>query len=271
MHRKSLRLLGCETSHVFPVPAVIEKKPSLVGYYRLLLGSPQKTFYAGPTGMGRFKSMEERSTMDKKQEALVPAFCRAMAEPLAELVRQIPSISQRDLQELQLLTLGSKFQGANNTLIGKAAMQGVFGAITAIVEKCVIDKKDKKLTLKNASDRTVVITLSHDPDVCVRELMANGETNNTVAIEVKGGTDASNAHNRAGEAEKSHRKAKQQGFKDFWTLISKKGVELSKLQRGSPTTNEWFDVTELLTQKGQDWEDFRQKLSLAVGIPVAEV
>jgi hypothetical protein len=266
--QKILAAAGIRDEHVFPVPAVIEKKPSLVGYYRLLLGSPQKGFYTASTGMGRFKSMEERNTMDRNQRALVPDFCHAMAEPLAELVRQIPSISQRDLQELQLLTLGSKFQGANNTLIGKTAMQGVFVAITAIVEKYVIEKSNKKLTLKNASDRIVVISLSHDPDVCVRESMANSKPNNTVAIEVKGGTDASNAHNRAGEAEKSHRKAKQQGFKDFWTLISKKGVDLSKLQRGSPTTNEWFDVTELLTQKGQDWENFRQKLSLAVGIPV---
>jgi len=268
--QKILAAAGVRDEQVFPVPAVIEEKPSLIGYYRLLLGSPQKSFYAASTGMGRFKNMEERNTMDRSQRALVRDFCCAMAEPLAELVRQIPGISQRDLQELQLLTLGSKFQGANNTLIGKAAMQGVFVAITAIVEKYLIDRGDKKLTLKNASDRIVIIALSHDPDVCVRELMANGKPNNTVAIEVKGGTDASNAHNRAGEAEKSHRKAKQQGFKDFWTLISKKGVELSKLQRGSPTTNEWFDVTELLTQKGQDWEAFRQKLSLAAGIPVAE-
>ncbi len=255
---------------MFPVPAVVERKPSLVGYYRLLLGAPQKGFYAQSTGMGRFKSMEERGTMDKNQASLVPDFCCAMSEPLAELVRQIPGISPRDLQELQLLTLGSKFQGANNTVIGKTAMQGVFVAIAAIVEKSIIEKSDRKLTLNNASGRTVVITLSHDPDVCVRESITSGKPNNTVAIEVKGGTDASNAHNRAGEAEKSHRKAKQQGFKDFWTLISKKGVALSKLQTGSPTTNEWFDVTEVLTQKGQDWENFRQKLSLAVGIPVAE-
>lgn len=269
--QKTLAATGVRDEHVFPVPAVIEQKPSLVGYYRLLLGSPQKSFYAGSTGMSRLKSMEERNTMDSAQAALVPDFCRAMAGPLADLVRQIPGISQRDLGELQLLTLGSKFQGANNTLIGKAAMQGVFVAITAIVERYVIENRDKKLTLKNASNRVVVVSLSHDPDVSVRELLASGKANNTVAIEVKGGTDASNAYNRAGEAEKSHQKAKQQGFKDFWTLISKKGVELSKLQRGSPTTNEWFDMAELLKQKGQDWETFRQKLSLAVGIPVSEL
>ncbi len=268
--QKILAAAGVRDEHVFPVPAVIEKKPSLIGYYRLLLGSPQKGFYNGSTGMGRFKGMEERGTMGKNQAALVPAFCRAMAEPLAELVRQIPGISQRDLQELQLLTLGSKFQGSNNTQIGKAAMQGIFVTISAIVEKYVTEKKDKRLILTNASNRVVVITLAHDPDVCVQEMMANNRPNNKVAIEVKGGTDVSNAHNRAGEAEKSHLKAKQQGFKDFWTIISKKGLDVSKLQRGSQTTTEWYDVTELLAQKGQDWENFRQRLSVAVGIPVAD-
>ena len=56
--------------------------------------------------------------------------------------------------------------------------------------------------------------LSHDPDVCVLEQVEN-RTHNKVAFEVKGGTDDSNAHNRAGEAEKSHLKAKRKGFKDF--------------------------------------------------------
>src|ERR1700687_3373961 len=76
--QKILAAAGVRDEHVFPVPAVIEKKPSLVGYYRLLLGSPQKTFYAGPTGMGRFKRMEERNMLDRNQGALVPEFCRAM-------------------------------------------------------------------------------------------------------------------------------------------------------------------------------------------------
>ncbi len=269
--QKILAAAGVRDEHVFPVPGVIEKKPSLVGYYRLLLGSPQKSFYAPRTGLSRLKRMEEKNTIGGNQGALVADFCRAMAEPLADLVRQIPSISKRDLQELQLLTLGSKFQGANNTMIGKAAMQGLFVALEAIVGKYLAEKKDNKLILKNASNRTVVITLSHDPDVCVQELMGTGDPQNKVAIELKGGTDVSNAHNRAGEAEKSHLKAKLKGFKDYWTIISKTGLEMSKLHGESQTTTEWFDVTELLAQKGPDWENFRQKLSLAVGIPVADV
>jgi hypothetical protein len=85
---------------------------------------------------------------------------------------------------------------------------------------------------------------------------------------VKGGTDVSNAHNRAGEAEKSHLKAKEKGFRDFWTIISKHGLELAKLKQESQTTTEWFDVTALLARKGEDWEAFQARLAGAVGIPI---
>lgn len=273
--QKILAAAGLRDEHVFPVPAIIEKKPSLIGYYRLLLGAPQKSFYKGPTGMGRFKGMEELGTTSKRAKPFIPDFCRAMAKPLADLVRQIPSITERDLHELPLLTFGSQLQGSNNTQIGKTAMEEVFVAVTEIVKKHLIEppvklsasQKEKKLFLKNASGRTVVITLSHDPDLCVQELMENNRPNSKVAIEVKGGTDVSNAHNRAGEAEKSHQKARKIGFAEFWTIISKKGLEAHKLQAESPTTNRWYDVAEVLARKGEDWDDFRQRLAGACGIP----
>lgn len=119
--QKILAAAGLRDEHVFPVPAVIQSKPSLVGYYRLLLGAPQKSFYKGSTGMGRFKNMEEMGTIPKSARPLVPDFCRAMAKPLAELVSQMPNITQRDLHELPLLTFGSQLQGSNNTKIGKTA------------------------------------------------------------------------------------------------------------------------------------------------------
>jgi XcyI-like restriction endonuclease len=105
--QKLLAAAGLRDEHVFPVPAVIEARPSLVGYYRLLLGAPQKSFYKGATGMGRFKSMEEIGTASDRQKAGIPDFCKAMAEPLAGLVRQIRNFTGRDLQELPLLTFGS--------------------------------------------------------------------------------------------------------------------------------------------------------------------
>lgn len=265
--QKILAAAGLRDEHVFPVPVIIEKKPSLIGYYRLLLGAPQKSFYKGSTGMGRFKGMEELGTMSKKVEPFIPDFCRAMAKPLADLVRQIPKITERDLHELPLLTFGSQLQGSNNTQIGKTAMKEVFVAVKEIVAKYIVATTDNRLTLKNSAGRSVFVKLSHDPDVCVQEEVGD-RIHHRVAIEVKGGTDVSNAHNRAGEAEKSHQKAKKFGFPEFWTIISKQGLELHKLQAESPTTNHWFDVAEVLARKGRDWDDFRQRLAGACGIPV---
>ena len=267
--QKILASAGLRDEHVFPVPAVLEAKPSLVGYYRLLLGAPQKAFYKGTTGMGRFKSMEDPGTISKNARPRIPSFCHAMALPLADLVRGIPRITERDLHELPLLTFGSQLQGSNNTQIGKTAMRDVFVAIKEIVGKYVVTATESKLTLKNSAGRTVLITLAHDPDLRIQEQVSD-QVHHKIAIEVKGGTDVSNVHNRAGEAEKSHQKARKSGFPEFWTIISRQGLDLSKLRSESPTTNRWFDVAEVLARSGCDWDDFRQRLAGACSIPVAD-
>jgi len=264
--QKTLAAVGIRDEHVFPLPAIIEAKPSLIGYYRLLLGAPQKSFYTSSSGMGTFKSMEESNVVSPSNGPRIPEFCNAMAAPLAELVRQIPNIARRDISELPLLTFGSQLQGSRNTAIGRQAMQDVFIAISEIVAKQVINKQPRKLTIKNAAGRPVVISLSHDPDVAIDEQVGNG-THKKVAIEVKGGTDVSNAHNRAGEAEKSHLKAKARGYPEFWTIISKTGLDMAKLRAESPSSNCWFDVAEVLARKGKDWDEFRQRLASIVGIP----
>ena len=265
--QKILAAAGIRDEYVFPLPSVIEAKPSLVGYYRLLL-SPQKGFYQGSTGMSRFKSMETTGAASISQIEALPAFCKAMAQPLAELVRQIPDISERDIRELPLLTFGSQLQGSNNTTIGKKAMEDLFMVVAEIVDKHVTLSEGKKITVKNSAKRTVRITLTHDPDVRVEEVVRGG-VHKILAIEVKGGTDVSNAHNRAGEAEKSHLKAKQAGFAEFWTVISKKGVSVTKLKSESQTTNHWFDIAEVLARKGTDYEAFKDRLARVVGIPVS--
>jgi hypothetical protein len=267
--QKILAAAGIRDEHVFPVPDVLEAKPSLVGYYRLLLGAPQKSFYKGSTGMSRFKGMEELGTISKGAQPWIPDFCRAIAKPLAGLVRGIPRITERDLRELPLLTFGSQLQGSNNTQIGKTAMKDVFVAIKEIVARYVVTTTENRLTLKNSAGRTVLITLAHDPDVRIQEQVSD-QIHQKVAIEVKGGTDVSNVHNRAGEAEKSHQKAKKSGFPEFWTIISKQGLDMSKLRSESPTTNRWFDVAEVLARTGSDWDDFRQRLAGACGIPLAD-
>lgn len=265
--QKTLAAAGIRDEHVFPLPMVLEAKPSLVGYYRMLLGAPQKSFYQSSTGMGPFKSMEESGTASPRHKARIPEFCRAMAGPLAELVKQIPNITKQDITDLPLLTYGAQLQGSNNTAIGKKAMQDVFVAISEIVAKRVVKTEPRKLTVKNSARRTVVISLSHDPDVAIDEQVGS-DIHKKVAIEVKGGTDVSNVHNRAGEAEKSHLKAKARGYPEFWTIILKTGQDLAKLKAESQTTNRWFDVAEVLARKGKDWDDFRRRVSGVVGIPL---
>ncbi|MFZ3113826.1 XcyI family restriction endonuclease [Methanothrix sp.] len=66
------------------------------------------------------------------------------------------------------------------------------------------------------------IKLSNDPDISIIEYIGE-RIRPLVSIEIKGGRDASNSHNRLGVAEKSHQKAKNRGFFEFWTII---GVDM---------------------------------------------
>jgi hypothetical protein len=265
--QRLLAAAGVRDEHVFPTPLVLEATPTLIGYYRLLLGLPQKKFYGRDSGMGRFKRLEAGGALRPADNESLPAFCEAMSSGLADLVRQMsPTLTDRDLAELPLLALGSQFQGSNNNAIGKQATLDVFRSIAEIVSDYIFERSDRILKVRNASGRIVVIALASDPDVSVREEFG-AKKHNKVAMEIKGGTDISNAHNRAGEAEKSHQKAKNDGYRDFWTVIAKRGLNMRKLKAESPTTNSWFDAAHVLGRVGSDWEDFRHRLAEAVGIP----
>ena len=266
----SQRLLaenGIRDEEVFPTPIILEAQPFLLGYYRLLLGVGQKTFYRSGTGMGPLQSMEVGGRVNDRQRSLLPEFCRVMGISLAALIEQIgPVVSARDVRELPLLTLGAQFQGGANVMIGKRATEDVFRAIAAIVDDYKVDQTERTITVTNASNRTVLIGLASDPDVSIREQFGSS-LRNKVAIEIKGGTDVANVHNRAGEAEKSHLKARAERFRDFWTIISTRGVQIARLQAGSPTTTSWFDAADVLAQAGPDWEEFKTRIAEAVGIP----
>jgi hypothetical protein len=266
--RRLLASAGIRDEHVFPVPAILTQQPTLIGYYRLLLGVSQKRFYRKGTDMGPFKSMESRGLMNPNNRPDLEGFCIIMAEHLAELVRQIsPRITARDISELPLLTLGAQLYGSNNNAIGKKATLDVFVSVAEIVKGFIVSQDARKITIVNACKRKVILALSTDPDIRIQEEF-EGKLRNKVAIEIKGGTDISNAHNRAGEAEKSHQKAKMQGFGYFWTLISKSGLSMDKLKQESPTTNSWFDVAQVLAREGDDWRDFRSRFAGEAGIPL---
>ena len=266
--QRILAASGIRDEHIFPLPAVIERKPTLIGYYRLLLGISQKRFYRKGTGMGPYKSMEARGLFNPKHRPDIEQYCSIMAEQLAELVRQVsPRITARDVSELPLLTLGAQLYGSNNNAIGKQATLDVFLSVTEIVKKFIASLDTNRISVLNASKRKVIIALASDPDIRIQEEF-DGKLRNILAIEIKGGTDVSNAHNRAGEAEKSHRKAKKQDFRDYWTIISLAGVDQTMLEQESPTTNSWFDVAQVLAREGPSWLEFRSRLAGSVGIPL---
>lgn len=263
-----LAVAGIRDEQVFPAPALIQAAPSLVGYYRLLLGAPRKQFYDRAGGLAVFKVCEERGIIGEVQRGLLPEFCRAMCGQLAELVRQLsPSPTLRDIAELPLLTLGQMLQGRHNNTIGTQAKDLLFVALDDLVEKHIVARSTDRITVSNSAGRPVVIIQAADPDISIIEEF-DDQTENHVAIEIKGGTDRSNAYNRAGEAEKSHLAAKRAGFREFWTIIATRGIDLDKLHSSSTTTHRWFDVTQVLARSGPDWDEFRRMVSARVGIPL---
>lgn len=66
----------------------------------------------------------------------------------------------------------------------------------------------------------MIIQFASDPDIVIRDVIAKNSYRNIIAIEVKGGTDVSNIHNRIGEAEKSHQKARLAGYVECWTIMN---------------------------------------------------
>jgi hypothetical protein len=189
--RKILAGAGIRDEEVFPTPVLLKAKPTLIGYYRLLLGVSQKRFYATATGMGPLRLVEERGVLKPRHEAMLPDFCRVMGEALAELVRNVsPRVTSRDVDELPLLTLGAQFQGSNNNTIGQTAIREVFLAIKEIVKGHVESEDAQAIVLKNASGRRVRITQAADPDVRIEERFGS-DWHRTTAIEIKGGADRS--------------------------------------------------------------------------------
>ncbi|MFT4216760.1 MAG: XcyI family restriction endonuclease [Micropruina sp.] len=253
---------------VFATPSILRHTPSALGYYRLLLGISQKRFYTSATGLSAFKAMEERNTLRNTVAPLIGGLCTALNLSLGTLLESLPASSlAMDIDQLPLLTLGAQADGSWRNLIGREATAGVFDALKEVVrqQKVQFSETAHSITARNSSGRDVTLQLAADPDVVIKEVV-NGATIVKAAIEIKGGTDQSNVHNRAGEAEKSHRKAHRDGAQDFWTVISLAGANMAVLRGESPTTRQWFDVEEVLAQSGTTWDKLVNHTISAMGI-----
>jgi len=86
------------------------------------------------------------------------------------------------------------------------------------------------------------------------------------AIEIKGGSDYANIHNRAGEAEKSHQSAKARGANSLWTIIACAKADMKKLKTESPTTDQFFDIEQVRAGSGADWDRIVSHVCVSMGI-----
>lgn len=268
---ESLKILaahGMRGELLFALPCVLTNNPRLLGYYRLLLGYSQKGFYTSATGAGLFKSLEEGGRISKRQSEALPDLCRALNASgkymLAHLDQKALNASFFD--QLTLLTLGPQLRGGANVQRGTSAISQIFDVIFEIVKLASITTDPHCITLRNKSGRTVYIQFSADPDIVIREELIPGTFKNSVAIEVKGGQDYSNIHNRIGEAEKSHQKAKKDGYTECWTIVNVDRLDMGKAGKESPSTNRFYRISALMDKSGKEYEDFALQILSIVGI-----
>ena len=255
---------GLRGELVFPVPYVLSTAPALVGYYRLLLGFSQKEFYKGP--FSTFKSMESGGILSETTGQLLKPLCESLVESAWILVNGLPELSEDIINSLTLLTLGPQFRGSRNVNLGVEAIRTVFALIKSIVSANVMDESESYLVVASAAGRTYRIEFAPDPDIAIRQVLSSGANRNRIAIEVKGGTDFSNIHNRLGEAEKSHQKARAEGFTQFWTVVNVAGIERSVWKQETPTTNELFYLEEIADLKNPEHSRFKEYLVSELGL-----
>ncbi|MDR3410639.1 MAG: XcyI family restriction endonuclease [Formivibrio sp.] len=262
---------GLRAELLFAVPAILNANPYLLGYYRLLLGYSQKEFYGSDKGfgVGYFKSMEEKGIVSAAAAADMSALCAALCESASTLLAGIgqQSISRNALDDLTLLTVGPQFRGGANNKRGTIGIVQVFEIIQEIVSHAAVQVSDSIIKVNSATGRPFLIQFAADPDIIIREEMATEHYRNVVAIEVKSGTDVSNIHNRIGEAEKSHQKAKNNGFTERWTVVNVNKLDMEKARSESPSTDRFYSLAALLLRSGDEYDDFRRRLLSLTAIP----
>lgn len=253
---------------VFPTPLVLKAQPTLIGYYRLLFGYSQKQFYGAATGCGPLGAMEKRGTLSTAAEAMLPELCRAFADSGTLLLDAIEDHLHNPelLHELSLLTLGAQYRGGANNERGAAGIKTVFGVIRSIVEASIVSEGETVIEVENAAGKRVQIALAADPDILIKSFLTETKTRPVVAIEVKAGEDQSNIHNRIGEAEKSHQKARAQGVTECWTIINVAQADLATLRLESRSTDRFFQLLDLVKADSDAFADFADHVRERVGL-----
>ncbi|MGB3777875.1 MAG: XcyI family restriction endonuclease [Tunicatimonas sp.] len=258
-----LASFGLRGELIFPVPTILFTNPLLLGYYRLLLGFSQKEFYSkGP--FGKVKSLEDKGVISKQSVLLITPLCKSLITSGSALLDGLSEISTDLISDLQLLTIGPQLRGSANNKVGQVATQKTFEVIKSIVKPYIVSTTLSSIQIENDSGRIVNIEFAADPDIQIIEVLKSSKRG-LISIEIKGGTDYSNIHNRIGEAEKSHQKAKKRGYFEFMTIL-RVDVDYTILRSESPTTSHFFHLDKITDKNTNEYEMFREILSSILSI-----
>lgn len=267
----TLAKFGLRGELLFPVPTVLRSNPFLLGYYRLLMGYSQKEFYGKDKGfgVGYFKSMVVNGRIGKLAEGDIDNLCEAFCGAASLLLAGVGPlrVSKELLDDLTLLTVGPQFRGGANNARGAAGIIQVFEIIKEIVGHSIVELGESSMEVLSATERLFSIEFAPDPDIIIKEEMSDQHYRNVVAIEIKSGTDVSNIHNRIGEAEKSHQKARKVGFTECWTVVNVNQLDLAKAKSESPSTDRFYSLLSLSTRQGEEYDDFRRRILSLTAVP----
>src|ERR1700683_4009056 len=175
-------------------------------------------------------------------------------------------ISRELLDDLTLLTVGPQLRGGANGKHAAVGIVKVFEAIYKIVKVKTVAFNETQITVRNAAGRTVFVQFAPDPDIVIREEIAPASFAEKIANEAKAGEDFSNIHNRIGEAEKSHQKARARGFVECWTVVNVDRLDDKMAHRESPSTNRFYRLSAIVGGKGAEYTDFRNRVISLIGI-----
>ena len=257
---------GLRGETVFPVPELLQRNPRLLGYYRLLLGFSQKQLYGKEHGLGPFKSMEEKGTLSDKQDSQLVDLCRCLSASADYFVLNTRHLSQSSVHDLTLLTLGAQLRGSHQNRIGQKATRQVFNLIKRLAQPYIRREHRDFIEIHNAAENLIRVAFAADPDIAILSELPSKQLRPILAIEIKGGKDISNIHNRIGEAEKSHLKARDRGFIECWTIVGVAKLDGVVAHRESPTTNRFFLLSEITDFDTDEFREFKEQLHSRLGI-----
>jgi hypothetical protein len=146
---------GLRGEIVFAVPCVLKSRPTLLGYYRLLLGFSQKQFYGERYGFAPFKPMEEAGRLTSTHLNSIRELCQALCGSAELLVAGIRELSRNSVHELTLLTVGPQPRGGVLNALGSRATRQVFELIDSRVTDAIVSSSQKSFKLHNAAGRVV--------------------------------------------------------------------------------------------------------------------